>query len=190
MTAVNPDQRTTDSAPPAPSADWEARIARVWAAMDDVPPEEFRARVKELTAELPDGHPVAAFELASAHDSTGQGDVAAPLYRQALAAGLSGYRRRRTSVQLGSTLRNLGALEDSLALLGAERAIDPALLDEPTRGLADAVDAFYALALADAGREREALALALGALARHLPRYNRSLANYAKALDDPATRDA
>lgn len=41
------------------------------------------------------------------------------------------------------------------------------------------VSAFLALGLADTGREREALAVALAALAPHLPRYQRSLANYA-----------
>ena len=46
----------------------------------------------------------------------------------------------------------------------------------------DAVSAFLALALVDTGREREAVSLALGALAPHLPRYQRSLANYADEL--------
>ena len=42
--------------------------------------------------------------------------------------------------------------------------------------------AVLALALADTGREREAAGLAIGALARHLPRYNRSMAAYAEEL--------
>ncbi|WP_374193021.1 tetratricopeptide repeat protein [Streptomyces sp. AV19] len=131
-------------------------------------------------------HPVALFELASANDSTGEPHAAAPLYRQALQAGLTGYRRRRAVIQLASTLRNLGRAGRSVALLSAEREADPASLDEATAGLGDAVDAFLALALADSGREREAVALALNALSRHLPRYNRSLAGYAQALrDDP-----
>jgi phosphoribosylcarboxyaminoimidazole (NCAIR) mutase len=36
--------------------------------------------------------------------------------------------------------------------------------------------------LVDVGRERDAASLALGALSRHPPRYNRSLVNYARAL--------
>jgi hypothetical protein len=36
--------------------------------------------------------------------------------------------------------------------------------------------------LTDLGREREAVSLALGALAAYLPRYNRSLANYAQQI--------
>ena len=34
----------------------------------------------------------------------------------------------------------------------------------------------------DAGREREAASIALAALAKHLPRYERSLTNYAREL--------
>ena len=154
---------------------WEQRLADLWAAIDSLSPEEFRARMEALAAERPPGDGIAAFELASANDSTGRGDRAAPLYRQALAAGLTGIRCRRAVIQLASTLRNLGQVEESVALLSAER-------DAGSDELDDAVAAFLALALADSGREREALGLALGALAAHLPRYNRSLANYAQDL--------
>jgi hypothetical protein len=62
-----------------------------------------------------------------------------------------------------------------VALLRAELDAGPDELD-------DAVRAFLALALVDTGREREAVALALAALAPHLPRYQRSLAAYARLL--------
>ncbi len=87
---------------------------------------------------------------------------------EALAAGLTGIRRPRATIQLASTLRNLGRVEESVALLSAEREAGSDELD-------DAVAGFLALALADRGREREAAGLALAALARHLPRCNRSL---------------
>ncbi|GAA0396541.1 tetratricopeptide repeat protein [Streptomyces luteireticuli] len=168
------------------SPDWEQRIAALWAAIEVHQPGDFRAQMTRLADELPIGHPLALFEVASANDSTGEPGAAAPLYRQALRAGLTGYRRRRAVIQLAGTLRNLGRADESVALLTAERELDPASLDEATAGLGDAVDAFLALALADSGREREAVALALNALSRHLPRYNRSLACYAEALcDDP-----
>jgi Tetratrico peptide repeat len=48
--------------------------------------------------------------------------------------------------------------------------------------LDDAVRGFLALALIDVGQEREAAAIALGALAPHLPRYQRSLTNYSRLL--------
>src|SRR3954462_4547983 len=143
--------------------DWEHRIAVLWAAIDDHEPEDFRARIEALAAERPPGDAAALFERACANDSTGHGDEAEPLYREALAAGLTGIRRRRAVIQLASTLRNLGRVEESVALLPAERHAGPDELD-------DAVAAFLALALVDVGRAREAAGLALGALAPHLPR--------------------
>ena len=100
-----------------------------------------------------------------------------PLYREALERGLTAERRRRAVIQLASSLRNIGEADESVALLTAELAREPDELD-------DAVRAFLALALADVGREREALSHALTALAPHLARYQRSLASYAQELDD------
>ncbi|MEU6775258.1 tetratricopeptide repeat protein [Streptomyces sp. NPDC046759] len=154
---------------------WEERIAALWAALDDHEEEEFLEKVRGLTAELPAGDPRIPFELACAHDSTGSSDRAVPLYRQALEAGLTGVRRRRAVIQLASSLRNVGQVKESVTLLETEREAGSDALD-------DAVAGFLALALADVGREREALSYALVALARHLPRYNRSLANYARDL--------
>jgi len=154
---------------------WEQRIAELWAAIDELEPADFRARIEALAAELPAGDGIGAFEVASANDSTGHPERAAPLYREALAAGLTGIRRRRAVIQLASTLRNLGRPDESVALLRAERG-------EASDDLDDAVVAVMALALADTGREREAAGLAIGALARHLPRYNRSMAHYAEEL--------
>jgi hypothetical protein len=167
--------------------DWDERVARAWASIDDYEDreDEFRARIDGLAAERPDGDPVAAFERASAWDSTGHSDRAVPLYRWALEHGLTGYRRRRAVIQLSSSLRNLGQAETAVTLLEAERGTDPATLDEQTRALADAISATLALCLADTGREREAVSVAVAALAAHLPRYQRSMANYARLLLDP-----
>lgn len=163
---------------------WEERIADAWAAIDDYEgrDNEFRALIDTLAAELPDGDPVAAFERASAWDSTGHSDRAVPLYRRALERGLIGYRRRRAVIQLASSLRNIGQVEAAIVLLETERAVDPATLDEQTRSLGDAISAVLALCLADAGREREAVSIAVAALAPHLPRYQRSMSNYARLL--------
>lgn len=158
-----------------PSAEWERHVSRLWSMLDETDPAAFLTEMRALADERPPGDAAAFFELASAHDSTGQPDLAVPLYRQALAAGLFGIRRRRATIQLASSLRNLGEITESLALLEAERMAGSDELD-------DAVAAFLALTLADAGRERHALSLALSALAKHLPRYNRSLGNYAKTL--------
>lgn len=163
------------------SAEWENRLADLWASIDDCAQEEFLARMEALVGELPSGGAVAAFERASSLDSTGHSDLAISLYREALELGLAGERRRRAVIQLASSLRSIGRAPESLALLSAEREAGSDELD-------DAVVAFLALALVDVGREREAVSLALSALARYLPRYQRSLANYAQQLSEQAGR--
>ena len=165
------------------NADWDQRLTDAWASLDDHTDEaEFRALIGKLVAELPqdnaEASAVADFERACAFDSTGAPDQAVPLYRKALATGLTGIRRRRAVIQLSSSLRNLGQAEESVVLLTKE-------LDAPSDLLDDAVPAFLALALTDVGREREAVSLALRALAPHLPRYQRSLGNYARLLVEP-----
>jgi uncharacterized cupin superfamily protein len=167
----------------APAEDWEERVAELWATFDERDERGFAARMESLAGERPEGDPVALFELASAYDSVGREEEAASGYRRALAGGLADDRRRRAVIQLASTLRNLGRPDESVSLLVAERESGSDELD-------DALAAFLALALADLGRERDAAALALGALSRHLPRYNRSLEAYARALAGTRGRPA
>jgi len=157
--------------------DYDSRSETLWASLDAYDEEAFRTTIEELVAELPADSPLAAFERACAFDSTGQSDRAVPLYRQALERGLEGERRRRAVIQLASSLRNLERVSESIELLTAE-------LEQPSDPLDDAVSAFLALALVDSGREREAVSIALRALAPHLPRYQRSLGNYARELVD------
>ena len=159
------------------TAEWEQRLAALWASIDDHSDERFRARSEELVTELPADSAVTAFERAASFDSTGRSDLAVPLYEQALELGLESERRRRAVIQLASSLRNVGRAHESVALLTAER-------DAGSDQLDDAVSAFLALALVDTGRELEAVSLALAALSRHLPRYQRSLNHYAQELVD------
>ena len=159
----------------AADVSWEERNAELWKAIDGYGEEEFVARVEAMAAELPPGSAVAIFERACAQDSTGHPDRAVPLYRAAIEAGLTGMRRRRATIQMASSLRNLGDPATAVRLLTAE-------LGQPSDELDGAVRAFLALALVDVGREREAVAESLAALAQYLPRYNRSLARYASAL--------
>jgi tetratricopeptide (TPR) repeat protein len=156
-------------------ADWERRVEALWVTIDDHDETDFRTAMERLVAERPPGDPVGLFELASAFDSTGHPEPAAERYRAALDCGLGGYRRRRAVIQLASSLRNLGRVDESLALLEAER-------DTGFDELDDELAAFLALALTSAGREREAVAVALTALAPHLTRYTRSVTAYAADL--------
>ncbi|MFF3905139.1 tetratricopeptide repeat protein [Streptomyces sp. NPDC001848] len=161
--------------------DWEERLAAAWARFDDYAEEgaaDFRAVIDALVAELPGDSPLGPFEQACAWDSTGHSDRAVPLYREALERGLDGYRGRRAKIQLASSLRNVGKPEQGVELLTPE-------LDAPSDELDDAVRATLALCLSSLGRDRAGLALVLGALAPHLPRYQRSMANYARLLVEP-----
>ena len=164
--------------------DWEDRVTAAWATLDYYAEDEageFRAVIDALVAELPEGSPLGPFEQACAWDSTGHSDKAVPLYREALALGLSevsGYKGRRAKIQLSSSLRNTGQPDEGVKLLTPE-------LDAPSDELDDAVRACLALCLSSLGRDREGLSLVLGALAPHLPRYQRSMANYARLLVEP-----
>lgn len=156
-------------------ADWEQRVAALWAAMDGLDEQDFLARMKVLVEERPADDPAALYEYGGAHDSTGNPDAAVALYRRALQCGLAAPRRRQAVIQLASSLRNLNQAPESVALLTAE-------LDAGSDDLDDAVRAFLALALTSCGREREAVGVALTALAGHMTRYRRSLTNYAREL--------
>lgn len=158
-------------------ADWEKRVSELWTEMGRYDDDEFVGRVDGLVAELPAGSAIGLFERGAALDSTGHPDRAVPLYAAALDAGLVGERRRRAVIQMASSLRNLGNPQDALTLLTAEA-------DATTDDLDGAVATFLALALVDLGREREAVAVALTALSKYLPRYNRSVARYAQQLTD------
>jgi len=156
-------------------ADWGRRLALLWDSLDDRAEDDFLAEMAKLVAERPADDPIGLFEQGAAFDSTGHPDLAVEKYREALERGVPGLRRRRAVIQLASSLRNLDQADESVALLTAE-------LDRGPDELDDAVRAFLALALTSVGREREGVAMALTALAPHLTRYNRSLANYARAL--------
>ena len=118
---------------------------------------------------------IAAAELyarGGEHDSAGREDQAIPLYEQALAAGLTGDLRARCLLQLGSSLRNVGRIEEAVTLLQDARREFPDF--RPLR-------AFLALALHSADRDREALRELLETIADE-GEYERSLRAYAAEL--------
>jgi tetratricopeptide (TPR) repeat protein len=156
--------------------EWERRIAAFWAAFEACPTEAELVidEVDGLAAASPAADGRAAFERACIRDSTGRTAEAAPFYEEALAAGLDPARQTRTYVQMASSRRALGHTEEALQILSHA---DP-------HALGGAASAVRALALRDAGRHDEALRVALEALIPHLPRYQRSMANYARLLTD------
>ncbi len=159
---------------------WDSRVDVFYRhSFDEFAPEATVAAMCELldTMEADDAEALVAFEMAGVHDSLGLEDDAVPLYREALAAGLDASHAARARIQLASTLRNLGRLDEALELLAvpAEGAMDSAR------------KAFLALALHSAGRADEALREAIEGIVPSLPRYQRSLAGYAAALTDGDT---
>jgi len=156
--------------------DWAARVAAVWADAGSLPEAAVEAAIESLVAERSSDDPVAIFELAGVRDYVGREAEAEPLYRRALELGLGEPQRGRAVIQLASTVRNLDRPEEALTLLRDEFA------GHSEHPLADAATAFAALALADTGAEREALVVALRALAPHLPAYGRAVTAYADDL--------
>lgn len=156
---------------------WQERVDAVWAD-DALAPDEVITAIDALASEWHPDDPVALFERAGARDSAGRESEAETLYRRALELGLDDERRARATIQLASTIRNLGQVTEALSLLREEyeRA--------PGTPMNDAAAAFYALALVSAGQADRAAAVALLALAPHLPRYTRSVRGYAQEIVD------
>ena len=157
-------------------SDWDDRVAEIWAD-DTLTDQERIARIDAVAAERPEDDARALFERAGARDSAGIETEAEPLYRAALAAGLDEEHRPQAVIQLASTIRNLGRVDESLEMLRAEY--------ERGGPFKDAAAAFYALALVSRGDAVQGAAIALTALAPHLPRYTRSVTGYASELTGP-----
>ncbi|WEK60120.1 MAG: tetratricopeptide repeat protein [Candidatus Microbacterium colombiense] len=156
--------------------DWDDRIAAIWAD-ENLSDRERIERIDAEASERPEGDARALFERAGARDSAGIESEAEPLYRAALAAGLDEEHRPQAVIQLASTVRNLGRIDESIEMLRAEY--------ERGGPFVDAAAAFYALALVSRGDAVLGASIALTALAPHLPRYTRSVTGYASELTAP-----
>lgn len=159
------------------SGDWQARVDAFWVSFNSDDREGSLAAMRKLVEERPPGDPAALAEWGGVHDSLGLEADAVALYREALAGGLEPKLEHQVTLQLASTLRNLGRTAEALALLDG--------LEAPELG--DAPAFFRALVLHTAGRPEAALAAALTALAEHLPQYQRAARAYAADLAQEAT---
>ena len=157
-------------------ADWQERVDELWAEFDEDAPQAMIRRMRMLVAELDANDARGPFELGGIFDSLGMEQVAAAHYRRALELGLDDERAARLAIQHGSTLRNLGRVDEAIEVL----ANAP---DHPAIGDARAV--FLALALHDAGRSGEAVRLLVETVEPTLPRYHQSVRGYAGALPEP-----
>ena len=154
-------------------------IAAGYAARDRSDMAPTIAYFERLLAEHPD-HQVLVLEVAGAYDTAGREDEAAVQYERAMALGLEGDDLRRCLCQYGSTLRWLGRLDESVAVLEGARARFPQ---------SDSVRVFLALTLAEAGRTDAAVAQLLTVITDHpevtdLGRYAVGLGGLARWLQD------
>ncbi|MFB2580878.1 tetratricopeptide repeat protein [Herbiconiux sp. P15] len=127
-------------------------------------------------------NPRVLYELGGAYDTAGEEATAVGFYERAMAQGLTGDIRRRCSLQYGSTLRNLGRIDESLQVFARARAEFPESV---------ALGVFESLTLHAAGQVNSALASLLVLVADHvdvaeLERYKpaiRGNAAYVASLD-------
>lgn len=159
---------------------WQQQVASVWATADDLGEAGVVAAIDALVAQRGEADATALFEAASARDYAGLEPEAEPLYRRAVALGLDEPERGRAVIQWASTLRNLGRADEAITVL------QDGFADSPGHPLTDAARAFLALCLVDTGDATAAAAVALDALADHLPEYTRSVRAYANELTQRA----
>jgi tetratricopeptide (TPR) repeat protein len=146
---------------------------------DDMEPT-IRA-LREVLAEHPDDAHV-LYEVGGAYDTAGEEETAAGYYERALDAGLSGDTLRRCLLQYGSTLRNLGRFDDSLAALDRALELFPG---------SESVRVWHALSLHAAGRSDAAVAELMEVAVDGIPtpdlqRYQAAIrgnAEYLRSLD-------
>ena len=161
--------------------DWKERVAAIWMHAAEMQGDELVKTIDTLADERPADDPFALFERACARDTAGIESEAEQYYRAALGSGgLDAYRRSRAVIQLASTLRILGRLDESEQLLLEE--LDRHLEPGGKRALHDEARATLALTYVAQGRAREAAGLALCTLAPRLSRYNRSIFGNAERL--------
>lgn len=166
-----------DEDEPQPGFDFEQEVARVWALNREDRWDEALAVAAALVERHSDD-PRAHFEYAGALDYQGREAEAVAPYRRAQALGLAGDDVPRLYAQLGSTLRNVGELDEAERFLreGRERFPDHA-----------GIQAFHALALVSDGRGAEAVATLIDLITARadciaLDGYERALRAYADEL--------
>lgn len=171
-----------------PVEEFDEAIEQAWASADRNNPEPTVEAICRIS-ELYPGNPRVLFEYACALGFAGHKAQAATVYEEAFAAGLGGDIGLRALLQYGSTLRNLGRFDESVAVLleAAQRYPDD-----------DAVTPFLALALVGAGRADIAVARLLTFVLDRvnsptLQRYEGNLRYYADELQRngsvPASHD-
>ena len=158
----------------------ERIVAEAWDFARDGRTEEALARLRQVTVDQPDSA-VAWFELGGMLDWLGREEDALAPYERSHALGLPAELLPRWALQYGSTLRNVGRVDDAIRILRHAIGLHP---DYP------ALDLMLALSLLDAGDPTAASIEALRAglkpdADRSIERYRRALTAY---VDEAAGR--
>lgn len=137
--------------PQPPETALQTRLREIFDARDRAHMQPTVEAFLAVLAEHPD-EPEVLYEVGGAYDTAGEELTAAGYYERAMSAGLGGDALRRCLLQYGSTLRNLGRLDDSLAVLERARAQFPE---------SDSLKVWHATSLHEAGRHDAAFAIML-----------------------------
>ncbi|TFI43112.1 tetratricopeptide repeat protein [Rhodococcus sp. 1R11] len=158
-------------------------LSGFWHHADDDEPARMRSQMGELLSASELSRARALFERASLEDFLGEESAAIPLYEASLSSGLDSVHESKARIQLASSLRNVGRLEDASRVLR-----DFEFFNE----FASARDAFMALILWDLGDGVGALRAALQAAKPALGTYRRAIGTYADKLctDRPRNNDS
>ncbi len=154
-----------------------ARLAQAIVLRQSGRADEARPLLVALAGECPDD-PAVQYQTGWVHDLLGMEAEAVPFYERAMTRGLPEPELEGLVLSLGSTYRNVGRLDDAVALL--QRGVR----DYPGN---EAMRCFLALAQLSAGNSREALALTLDVIlatsrSGDVERYRRALGEYRDEL--------
>lgn len=169
------------------SADLHNELDRIFAARDRNNMDPTIAALLPLYEQHPH-NPRVLYEVGGAYDTAGDEATALGFYERAMTEGLQGDVRRRCYLQYGSTLRNLGRLNESVTVFARARREFPDSV---------ALGAFESLTLHAAGQANTALGSLLALIAEdvhteELDRYKpamRGNAEYLASLDSSATSE-
>jgi tetratricopeptide (TPR) repeat protein len=159
------------------SAELHGELDRIFAARDRNNMGPTIAALVPLYEQHP-RDPRVLYEIGGAYDTAGEETTALGFYEKAMSEGLQGDVRRRCYVQYGSTLRNLGLLDESMTLFAQAREEFPDSV---------ALGAFESLTLYAAGKVNAAFASLLTLLAdnvhsEEIDRYEPAIRGNAECL--------
>ncbi|WP_159437296.1 tetratricopeptide repeat protein [Alicyclobacillus vulcanalis] len=155
---------------------WTAVVETGWTYKDD------ESRLVEYFAETERQHPSSArakFELARALDYLGREAEAIPLYEEAVRLGLSAEYHAYALLQLGSSLRNVGRVDEAVQVLIDAQRRYPEL---------PSISMFLGLSLYSQGNKSEALKIVMRAMLQYvqssdIERYREAIISYIDEIE-------